>query len=374
MRWIVLAGLLLCTYVIYLLKPILTPFLVGAGLAYLFDPLVTRLTRYRINRTIGTTLVFIVATLILTIAILALVPVLLDQSVKLVKAFPQFIDSIQHAVIPPLNKHLGINIDLNSIREILMTHAKEVGSFVAKGAGAVFGTGSTVILAATNILLIPVISFYLLRDWPNLMQRLHGLLPRAQEPTLTRLAVESNEMLGSFLRGQLAVMLANGISYSVGLSIVGLETGLVVGFTAGLLSFIPYLGTIVGIGMALIAMYIQADSFMPLLWVLVVFGIGQMLESVLWQPRFVGEQIGLHPVAVIFAVMAGGQLFGFFGVLLALPVSAILIVLGRYAVKRYRDSRFYLDVQGIAGNGKGNGDNKAKGGEQDNLLPDSDAS
>lgn len=369
MRWIVLAGLLLCTYVIYLLKPILTPFLVGAGLAYLFDPLVTRLTRYRINRTIGTTLVFIVATLILTVAILALVPVLLDQSVKLVKAFPQFIDSIQHAVIPSLNKHLGINIDLNSIREMLMAHAKEVGGFVAKGAGAIFGTGTTVILAATNILLIPVIAFYLLRDWPNLMKRLHDLLPRAQEPTLTRLAVESNEMLGSFLRGQLAVMLANGVSYSIGLSIVGLETGLVVGFTAGLLSFIPYLGTIVGIAMALIAMYIQTDSFMPLLWVLVVFGVGQTLESVLWQPRFVGEQIGLHPVAVIFAVMAGGQLFGFFGVLLALPVSAILIVLGRYVVKRYRDSRFYHDVQGMTDNGQ----NSGKDGNRVDLLPDSDA-
>ncbi len=180
-----------------------------------------------------------------------------------------------------------------------------------------------------------------------MLARVRALLPRAQESHWVALAGESNQVLGGFLRGQLAVMLANGVTYSLGLTFAGLETGIVIGMTAGMLSFVPYLGNIIGIAMALVAMYIQTGEWTPLLWVLVVFGVGQTLESVVWQPRFVGERIGLHPVAVIFAVMAGGALFGFFGVLLALPVSAILVVLGRHALAWYQGSAWYRTVEPV---------------------------
>jgi len=197
-----------------------------------------------------------------------------------------------------------------------------------------------------NLLLIPVIAFYLLRDWPIVIERIEAVLPRQRADSVIAMARESDCMLGNFLRGQLAVMIANGVTYSIGLTLAGLNTGVAIGLFAGLVSFVPYLGTITGILLALIAMYIQVDSLWPLLLVLGVFGVGQVLETVAWQPRFVGNEIGMHPVAVIFAVMAGGQLFGFFGILLALPVSAVLIVLGQHGVAAYRQSRYYRGTEG----------------------------
>lgn len=347
MRWIVIGGLALTMYIVYLLSPILTPFLAGVVLAYLFDPLVTRMTGWKINRTLGTTLVFFVILLVLVLAVLALVPVMIDQAVKLVSVFPKLLAMLQDQLVPYLNAKLGLEINLNSMTQLTVQHAQEIGSVLAKSATVVFGNGSAVVISMMNLVLIPVIGFYLLRDWPHFLQKIQELMPRRQEPQWVALAQESNQMLGGFLRGQLSVMLANGITYAIGLTVVGLETGVVIGMAAGMLSFVPYLGNIIGITTALIAMYIQTGEFTPLLWVLLVFSIGQTLESILWQPRFVGERIGLHPVAVIFAVMAGGVLFGFFGVLLALPVSAILVVLGRHALKRYRESPFYQDADKV---------------------------
>lgn len=341
MRWLWVAGLLLTGYVLYLLAPILTPFFVGIVLAYLFDPLVTRLSRWRIGRTVGTTLVFFVITLLLVLGVLALVPAVIEQAVKLVRVVPALLTRLQTQLVPMINAHLGMNLDLNLITRLSMQHAQEIGTVLAKSARVVFGNGSSVVLALMNLLLIPVIGFYFLRDWPLMLARVRQLLPRPQEAHWVGLAQESNQVLGGFLRGQLAVMLANGVTYSVGLTFAGLETGIIIGMTAGMLSFVPYLGNLIGISMALVAMYIQTGEWTPLLWVLLVFGVGQTLESIVWQPRFVGERIGLHPVAVIFAVMAGGALFGFFGVLLALPVSAILVVLGRHALARYQASDWY---------------------------------
>lgn len=344
MRWIALAALALTVYVIYRLAPILTPFLAGAVLAYLFDPLVTRLAAWKINRSIGTTLVFFVITLVMSLALLALVPVIIDQSIKLINVIPKVMSNIQTELVPYLNQRFGLTINISNVSQLMVGHAKEISSVLATSAGVILGNGSAVILSFMNLVLIPVVGFYLLRDWPNIMSRIRDLLPRQQEPHWVDLAQESNLMMGAFLRGQLSVMLANGITYSIGLTLVGLETGVVIGMAAGMLSFVPYLGNIIGISMALIAMYIQTGEVTPLIWVLLVFGVGQTLESVLWQPRFVGGRIGMHPVAVIFAVMAGGALFGFFGVLLALPVSAILVVLGRHALQRYQRSRFYQDA------------------------------
>ncbi|OZB79833.1 MAG: AI-2E family transporter [Halothiobacillus sp. 13-55-253] len=343
----VIVGLALAMYIVYLLSPILTPFLAGVVLAYLFDPLVTRMVAWKINRTLGTTVVFFVILLVMILAVLALVPVVINQAVKLISVFPKLLAMLQDQLVPYINAKLGLDINLNSMTQLTVQHAQEIGSVLAKSATVVFGNGSAVVLSMMNLILIPVIGFYLLRDWPHLLQRIQELMPRRQEPQWVALAQESNQMLGGFLRGQLAVMLANGITYAIGLTIVGLETGVVIGMAAGMLSFVPYLGNVIGITTALIAMYIQTGEFTPLLWVLLVFGIGQTLESILWQPRFVGERIGLHPVAVIFAVMAGGVLFGFFGVLLALPVSAILVVLGRHALKRYRESPFYEDADKV---------------------------
>jgi len=194
-----------------------------------------------------------------------------------------------------------------------------------------------------NILLLPILAFYFLRDWDKLVERVASVIPRNRIGTISQLARESNDVLGAFIRGQFLVMVALGVIYAGGLSLVGLKLGLLIGLIAGLISFIPYLGATTGILLAVVAALVQAQGFDLKLLILVgvVFTVGQLLESYVLTPRIVGDKIGLHPVAVIFAVMAGGQLFGFLGMLLALPVAAVSNVLLRYAHQRYRESELY---------------------------------
>ena len=202
-------------------------------------------------------------------------------------------------------------------------------------------SGLALFAIIANIALVPVLTFYFLRDWDMLVGRVRALLPRPMLPTATRLAVESNEVLGGFIRGQVSVMVALGAIYAIGLWLVGLDLGLLIGFIAGLVAFVPYLGAFVGVSSAVIATLVQHGDPAHLALVLAVFAVGQALESFVLTPWLVGDRIGLHPVAVIFAIMAGGQLFGFLGVLLALPVAALAMVLLRYGHERYTSSDLY---------------------------------
>jgi predicted PurR-regulated permease PerM len=192
-----------------------------------------------------------------------------------------------------------------------------------------------------NLVLIPVVTFYLLRDWDILIARIDELLPRQYQPIVAKLAKDSDDVLASFLRGQFMVMLALGAIYSVGLWFIDLKLALLIGMMAGLVSFVPYLGFILGIIAASVAVLLQTQELMQLIPVFIVFGIGQALEGMVLTPLLVGDRIGLHPVAVIFAVLAGGQLFGFVGILLALPVAAVLAVLLRYAHGQYKSSSIF---------------------------------
>ncbi|MEH6473635.1 MAG: AI-2E family transporter, partial [Halopseudomonas sp.] len=189
--------------------------------------------------------------------------------------------------------------------------------------------------------LIPVVAFYLLRDWDRMVAQVGALLPRSIEPHVNRWASECDEVLGAFIKGQLLVMLCLGAFYAIGLGLVGLDLALILGVVAGLASIVPYMGFIIGIGASLIAAMLQFNELYYLLLVGLVFGAGQVLEAVVLTPVLVGDKIGLHPVAVIFAIMAGGQLFGFTGVLLALPVAAVVMVLLRHLHQGYRDSELY---------------------------------
>ena len=214
-------------------------------------------------------------------------------------------------------------------------------------ASAVFGylsrSGMALVALVANVVLLPILTFYFLRDWDLMVERVASLVPRDHIGTVSRLARESNEVLAAFLRGQIVVMIALGTIYAVGLQLVGLKLGLLIGMVAGLISFIPYLGATTGVVLAVVAALVQAQGFdlQLLLLVGVVFVVGQMLESYVLTPRIVGDKIGLHPMAVIFAIMAGGQLFGFLGMLMALPVAAVANVLLRYAKDRYRQSDLY---------------------------------
>ena len=192
-----------------------------------------------------------------------------------------------------------------------------------------------------NVTLVPVLTFYFLRDWDVLVENVRQLLPRPLLPTVTRLALESNEVLGGFLRGQFSVMLALGAIYAGGLWLVGLDLGLLIGMIAGMVSFVPYLGAFFGVTAAVLASLVQHGDPMHLALVLGVFAVGQTMEGFVLIPWLVGDRIGLHPVAVIFAIMAGGKLFGFLGVLMALPVAAVSMVMLRYAHEKYTHSGLY---------------------------------
>lgn len=346
-KWLVLALVTSLGWLLYLLAPVLTPFLVAALLAYLFDPMVNRLQLYRVPRTLAVALVLTGLTLIMVLLLVLLVPMLEQQIVWLVKQFPHYIDVIQ-LQLPLWAERLGVDPALFNIAAIKQLVLDNLGDTMAKSGGiavtlfkSVSSSGMAIVAWTANLLLIPVVLFYLLRDWDVLLARIDELLPRNYQPLVKQLATESDQVLGGFLRGQLSVMLALSLIYSVGLWFAGLKLALLIGMLAGLVSFVPYLGFIVGIIAASVAMLLQTHELMSLLPIFMVFGVGQMLESMLLTPWLVGDRIGLHPVAVIFAVMAGGQLFGFVGVLLALPTAAVLAVLLRYAHQRYKTSSLY---------------------------------
>jgi predicted PurR-regulated permease PerM len=342
-KWFVLAGLVFGGGVLYLLSPVLTPFLVAAVLAYIGDPLADRLEKLKLSRTLSVVTVFFVLTLIVLLLLLILVPMLERQIMLLGSKLPVYLDTLQNKVLPSLGGYLGVDastFDLAALKNMV----REQWSGTVKGVFNVLSSSGMTLLAwAANLVMIPVVTFYMLRDWDIMVERIHELIPRRYEAAVVRLTKASDEVLGAFLRGQLTVMLALGIIYSVGLSLVGLELSLLIGMLAGLVSFVPYLGTIVGIAAAGVAALMQFQELLPLLYVGLVFITGQMVEGMLLTPLLVGEKIGLHPVAVIFAVLAGGQLFGFFGILLALPVAAVAMVLLRYTHEQYVSSNLYAE-------------------------------
>jgi len=329
---------------IYLLAPVLMPFLIGSLLAYLGDPLVDKLETKKLSRTAAVIVVFVVILLIILVLPFVLLPLIQQQLVALAASFPKYIDWVQQHVVPFISQTFGIDPDLlntATLKQNIVAHWSDVGGIAGNLLKSVSKSSMVLLESTANIVLIPVVTFYLLRDWDILIARIHELLPRQQEPIIVKLARDSDLVLGLFLRGQLTVMAALGAIYSIGLWLVGLDLALLVGLIAGLVSFVPYLGFIVGIVLASIAALMQFGDWTPVLYVALVFGIGQALEGMVLTPLLVGDKIGLHPVAVIFAVMAGGQLFGLVGVLLALPVAAVLAVIVRYMHEVYKKSEVY---------------------------------
>lgn len=339
--WLVLTGF--GGLLLYLLAPVLAPFMTAAILAYIGDPLVDRLERLKLSRTWAVVVVFLSLSLLLFVLLLVLVPLLEKQVALLIAKVPGYVDWLQQRALPWLAGQLGLSEtpDLQALKEYAGAHWQGAGGAVGRALAAVSSSGLSLLGWLANLLLIPVVTFYLLRDWDILVARIRELLPRHIEAETVRLARAVDDVLGAFFRGQLLVMLALGFVYTVGLWLVGLDLALLLGMLAGLVSFVPYLGFIVGIVSAGVAALMQFHDALHVVYVLAVFGVGQLLEGMVLTPLLLGERIGLHPVAVIFAVLAGGQLFGFVGVLLALPVAAVIVVLLRYGHERYLNSRLY---------------------------------
>jgi len=277
--------------------------------------------------------------------LLLLIPLIEKQIVILIAKVPQILAWIQQEAFPYLEKYFGVKEILNveGAKAFLTKHWSEAGTIATTIWQTAFYSGYTIFAFLINLVMIPVVTFYLLRDWTRIIQGTRRLFPRSVEPLLVHLIGECNEVLGAFFRGQLLVMLCLGIYYVAGLWFVGLELALLIGLVIGVISVVPYLGFIVVILLALIATLLQFHDWIHVVYVGIVFLIGSGLESAVLAPLLVGDRIGLHPVAVIFAILAGGQLFGFTGVLLALPVAAIIMVLLRYAKERYLVSELYVE-------------------------------
>ncbi len=344
---VLLGGTLGLFWMLHLLSPILLPFVLGAALAYLGDPIVDRLEAWKLSRTAGVCLVFALFGGVGLALVLILLPLLYEQVAEMVQRIPEFLLWLQQDAAPRIGIVLpeGAHVDVESIKKMLTEHWSKAGDLLSQWAGPLTRSGGAMLGLVINLFMVPVVTFYLLRDWDLLVDEIRHMLPRQVEPKISELAGEVDDVLGAFITGQLMVMISLGTLYALGLWLIGLDLALLIGFGAGVVSFIPYLGPIVGIVSAGIAMLIQTQELLPLVGVAVVFGLGQFLESVWLTPWLVGDKVGLHPVTVIFAVMAGGQLFGFVGVMLALPVAASLAVLVRHLRTQWLESDWYAHAE-----------------------------
>lgn len=339
--WLLLAcitgGLL------YLLSPILTPFLLAAVIAYICNPMVTRMARSNIPRTAGTILVMLLSLVAFGALILIMVPLFEKEASRLLDKMPAFLDMLRNHVIPWLESRLNISLepDMEALKEAVSEHWQSAGGVAAKILPSLTSGGMAIVEFLVNLLLVPVVLFYMLRDWEVLIKQIDEMIPRYWHEQMSQLAHETDRILAEFLRGQLSVIVLMCICYVTGLWLVGLEFALPIGLVAGILVFVPYLGMIVGLTLATLAAVMQFQDWSGILPVWIVFGVGQLLEGMLITPWLVGDRIGLHPVIVIFALLAFGQLFGFFGILLALPVSAVMLVWLRHLHQRYLNSNLY---------------------------------
>ncbi len=344
-KWLILAVTVSIIGLVYLLSPILIPFILAAFLAYLGDPVVDRLETVKFSRTLAVVFVFSLMLLVGVCFLLFILPLLEEQFRRLVTQIPKFLEWAQIKMLPRLSHYIGLEeeaIQLDEVGQYVIQHWQTLGNFLGKFLLKISASGQLLMLWIGYLLLIPVVTFYLLRDWDILMVKLSTLFPLKYKSKLTKLARDCDAVLAEFLRGQLLVMVAQSVFYSIGLSLVGLEFSILIGVTAGLVSFVPYLGLIVGVGIASIAAFIQFHDFISIGFVLAVFGLGQIFESMVLSPLLIGDRIGLHPVAVIFSVMAGAQLFGFLGMLIALPATAVITVLLRYFLhEHYLNSTLY---------------------------------
>ena len=342
--WVVGAAAVLLA-ALHWLGPVLTPFLIGAILAYLGTPAVDRAEARGVPRAVTTLVVILFIGVLLAALFLVLVPLVQAEVASAMARLPDLFAQFTERVAPWLSQRFGItlSLDFDSMRAFISENAQEAKNLSMTLLSGVKTGGLIVVSVLVNLALIPVVMFYLLRDWNMIIARIDDLLPRRWQVKVRTVTQQVDGVLAEFLHGQLLVMVALAVYYAIGLSIAGLERGLAIGILTGLLVFIPYVGFGLGLVLGLIAALLEWHGWPGFAAVLVVYGIGQLLEAYVLVPFLVGDRIGLHPLAVIFALLAFGQLFGFVGVLMALPVSAMLLVGLRHLRAAYAASPVYRD-------------------------------
>ena len=329
---------------LYALSPILAPFLAAAILAYVFDPMVSSLERRGLSRTWGTLLAVFALLLAVSLFLLIVLPLFYKEAAQLSAQIPGIADMLKTRLIPWINDTFGVTVSLDaaSFRQFVTDNMTDASS-VAKRVFSSVGVGGMALIGIlVNLVLIPVVFFYVLRDWPSIVLGVDAMVPRVMHDTASTIAREIDAVLSEFLRGQLSVMVLMAVFYVSGLWLAGLDFALPVGLITGLLVFVPYLGSGTGLLLGTVAALMQFPTFAGVLGVWAVFALGQIIEGMVITPWLVGDRIGLHPVAVVFALLAFGQVFGFFGVLVALPASAAILVGLRHLKSNYHASRIFL--------------------------------
>jgi len=339
--WLAIGAAFLA--LVYLLSPILAPFLAGAIFAYILNPLVGRIAGRRVSRTAAVVLVLLLCLVVLVALLLVVLPLFAKEFRMMAERLPAFLDWLNRVAAPWLAQHLGreVQFDLGTLKQLLGDAFQSNQDLVPRLLGSARIGGMALLGIAVNAMLIPVVLFFLLRDWRGIVARAEHLIPRHRIDRARAIFTEIDAVLAEFLRGQVLVMLVMSVYYVTALWLAGLEFALPIGLLTGMLVFIPYVGAITGFVLGSIAALLQFGTLPELAWVWLAFGAGQLIEGMLVTPWLVGERIGLHPVAVIFALLAFGQVFGFFGILLALPASAALLVALRHVRAAYLASDLY---------------------------------
>lgn len=344
-------GLIVFGLALNVLAPVLLPFVAGFAVAYFLDPVVVWLGRHKVNRTVATlsVLVLFFAAIVLVLALV--MPLVQGQIVEFARQLPDLLKTLQErlmVLMAQLSAELS-SIDVERLKSAAGTVAGDVLKFAGQLAGKIWSGGWAFINLLSLIFISPVVAFYVLRDWDHIVSKVDGWLPRDHADTIRRLVVDADAMIAGYMRGMAIVCLILATVYGVALSLIGLDFGLVIGLIAGFISFIPFIGAAVGFVVAVGVAIAQFGAPGPIALTAAVFIAGQILEGNFLTPKLVGERIRLHAVWVIFALLAGGLLFGFVGVLLAVPVAAVIGVLARFFIGEYLESALYKGRGGDSG-------------------------
>jgi len=326
---------------VYVLRDVLLPFVAGMAVAYLLDPVVDRLERVKVGRALAT-LIVLLAFFVLSIGtMLLMLPLLQSQIEQFAEVAPKYVDAIR-VRLEPLVRDFAAGFDQEAALSKLPGLAGDALAWVGNLVGRLLSGGAWLVNLISILVITPIVSFYLLRDWDRMVSTIDSWLPRAQAETIRGRMRDIDRTLAAFVRGQGTVCLVLGVFYAAGLTVAGLDFGLVIGLFAGLISFVPFVGTIVGAILSIGLAVAQFSSWEPIAIIAAIFIMGQVVEGNFLTPNLVGDAVGLHPVWVIFALLAGGALFGFLGVLLAVPVAAVIGVLTRFGLDHYLASPLHL--------------------------------
>ena len=343
--WLWLGVSVMLGYGIYTLHGILMPFIMGLLVAYLLNPLVQRLQHYRLNRTVATSLLIFAFFVTLGGSILIAAPFLKRELLKLAYKMPSYMYHVLGFFDPYITKAQDIikAKDFKNLDATLTSYVGDMASWALTVVAGLFTNTLALANLISLIILTPVVSFYFLRDWPEVINAMDNLLPRRDAPKIRKLSAQINRTLGGYFRGQALVCLVLALYYMIGLSLVGLDFSLTIGLVTGLMAFIPYFGYLIGITAGIGVAIGQFSDPTSIWYVIGIFIGGQIIETYYLLPKLVGDRIGLHPLWIIFALLSGGLLYGFTGILLAMPLAAMLGVLIRFILKEYRRSTLYTE-------------------------------